>query len=159
MTEIIKDCALATTTYVAVYGTLMSDVTHQIADPQLRAEAEQARRLLGRCVGPCEIPGKLYDVGQYPGLMLDNDAVVKGELYELPVGGFNSDELARFRETIAKLDAYEGYDPGNERESEYVRRCIRLRSPDDTAAWVYVLNTPGPTTVLTPLPSGDWRQR
>ncbi|MBU1190513.1 MAG: gamma-glutamylcyclotransferase [Gammaproteobacteria bacterium] len=156
MADTNNDSAL-TTTYVAVYGTLMSGVTDQITDPRLRAEAEQARRLLGRCVGPCDIPGKLYDLGQYPGLMIDSDAAVKGELYELPFGEFNSEGHARFREAIAALDAYEGYDPDNLNESEYVRRCIRLRRPADTSAWVYVLNTPGAADALTPLPSGDWR--
>lgn len=146
-------------THVAVYGTLMSGVTDQLADPLLRAEAEQARRLLGRCVGPCDIPGKLYDLGQYPGLVLDSDAAVKGELYELPFGELDSEGLARFREVIAVLDAYEGYDPDNLDKSEYVRRYIKLRRPADTSAWVYVLNTPGPAEALTPLPSGDWRQR
>lgn len=148
-----------TSTYIAVYGTLMSGVTAQISDPVLRAEAEQAKQLLGRFVGPCEIPGTLYDLGQYPGLVLGSESTVYGELYELPFGGFNSNGLIQFREHIAKLDVYEGYDPAHHAGSEYIRRYVMLRSPLDTGAWVYVLNTEWNAGTQVPLPSGDWRQR
>ncbi len=105
---------------IAFYGTLM------------RAFAVQ--RLLGldaelRFVASCKIPGALYDLGDYPGLV-EADGAVAGEVFEL-LGP----------ETLKSLDDFEEYDPAQPQASEYVRRPLRLIEPD-VDAWVYVYNRP-----------------
>ena len=119
--------------YVAFYGTLMSGF-----DSLRRLGAHRHVRLLG----PCRIPGRLFDVGEWPTLVLA-DGVVHGELFEV------LDEAV-----FAKLDPFEAYDPGDREGSSYLRVRVRLLEPA-VDAWVYVCNEPvipGP-----PIPSGSWR--
>lgn len=139
---------------LAVYGTLRSDVVPLIRDPELKEEANRERRRLSKLVGQCRIRGRLVDLGEYPGLVLADDASVKAELYELPFGGAGSQGLRDFRSTLAALDAYEGFDPDDLGGSEYVRRYVALEHPAGQAAWVYVLNKP--TGSAEPLATDDW---
>ena len=96
-------------------------------------------------VQPCVLPGTLYDLGRYPGArpLSDNETGrIRGELYRMTD-----------RATLAHLDAYEGYDPEDERESLFLRRRVTLLEPAGQGAWVYWYNgaPPGPR-----VPSGDW---
>ena len=105
---------------VAFYGTLMRTF--------------EVQRRLGlapelRFVSNCRIPGRLYDLGDYPGLV-EADGEVRGEVFEL-LGP----------RTLEKLDEFEEYDPARPDDSEYLRRPARLIDPD-LEAWVYVYNRP-----------------
>ena len=70
------------------YGTLLPG----LARPPLAA-------LVGRLVplGPATVPGRLYDLGPYPGLVADlaNGLAVRGELWEVDA------------DCLAELDEYE----------------------------------------------------
>ena len=95
-----------------------------------------------RYLGRCEIAGRLFDLGEYPGLVRATGRV-QGELFE--VGD------AR---TLAALDRFEGFDRADVANSYYLREEVRLLSPDRTAM-VYVYNRE--VGGLSPVASGDWR--
>lgn len=126
--------------HLAVYGTLR------------RGEPAHRRFGLGaglRFVGPCVIPGGLYDLGAYPAL-LEEDGVVAGDLYKV------SDPAL-----LASLDAFEGFLPKRPAASLYLRQAVRLLRPRVTA-WVYVYNLAADRQKLDRsrrIASGDWKQR
>ncbi|WP_454721388.1 MULTISPECIES: gamma-glutamylcyclotransferase family protein [Cupriavidus] len=64
---------------VFVYGTLRAGEVNDL-NAAARAHGIAAPRLLGRAA----VPGRLYDFGSYPGLVLDAAApAVAGDLYEV----------------------------------------------------------------------------
>jgi gamma-glutamylcyclotransferase (GGCT)/AIG2-like uncharacterized protein YtfP len=80
-----------------------------------------------RALGAATTPGTLYDLGNYPGLVLGTpDERVPGVLIELP------DESA-----LMRLDTYEEVAAGL-----FTRRrtMVRLDRDGDVEAWVYVYN-------------------
>jgi gamma-glutamylcyclotransferase (GGCT)/AIG2-like uncharacterized protein YtfP len=93
------------------------------------------------------VRGSLYDFGEYPGVVLDDDGWVAGELYRVP------DLTAR----LPALDRAEWYDPTDEAGSLYVRRQapVRLDDGETREAWIYVYN--GPPGRGPRITSGDWR--
>lgn len=109
--------------YLFVYGTLLSGAGHPMG-ARLRRQA--------RLMGAATIPGRLYSLGRYPGLVEAADAEerVHGELYAL-------DDPAN---ALKWLDAYEGIVPGKHDQNQYVRteRPVRLGSGEEVAAWVYL---------------------
>ena len=86
-----------------IYGTLM---------PGLRLEAEMNG---ARFLGAAQVPGRLVDVGRYPGL-LHGEGVVTGEVYEV-------DDAH-----LARLDVVEGLVPGNRAASQYWREEVTVAS-------------------------------
>lgn len=120
---------------IAFYGTLKSDSTKQT-----ELSAADGLAYIGRCV----IPGKLYDMKEYPGLV-EGDGKVQGELFEIREPG-----------VLRALDEYEEYHPLDLKNSLYIRRQVRLLSPSVTA-WVYFYN--GPVTESIVIPEGDWNNR
>lgn len=101
--------------HLFLYGTLM------------RGEAAHLRFALSTraCfVGDGRVPGRLLDLGGYPGLVA-GDGMVEGELHRIldPT-------------LLAELDRYEACDPAAGADAEYVRERVAVpgyRSP----AWVY----------------------
>jgi gamma-glutamylcyclotransferase (GGCT)/AIG2-like uncharacterized protein YtfP len=93
-------------------------------------------------VGPCEITGRLFDLGDYPGLIVGSGAV-DAELYVV-------DDASVLR----RLDEFEGYDPGDLERSLFVRRCVRLASPT-ADAWVYLYNRD--PSGRPEVPSSSWK--
>ncbi|MGF1463431.1 MAG: gamma-glutamylcyclotransferase [Maricaulaceae bacterium] len=92
--------------------------------------------------GPCVIPGAIYDLGGYPGLV-SGDGTVMGELYEV------------LDPTVTPiLDAYENYRPQDRAQSDYVRRPVLLAEPEGAAAWVYIWIKD--VTGRPRIDSGDW---
>jgi gamma-glutamylcyclotransferase (GGCT)/AIG2-like uncharacterized protein YtfP len=94
-------------------------------------------------VGPCVIPGRLIDLGDFPGL-LPGEGEVRGDLVRI-----------LSRRAGPKLDAYEDFRPGDP-TSAYLRVRVRLVRPA-VHAWVYVWNgaqDAGPTVA-----GGDWLRR
>lgn len=84
----------------------------------------------------CRIPGKLWDLGEYPGLT-PGEGEVAGELHTVLDSA-----------VLHSLDAFE------EQGSLYVRRRLRLIEPP-VEAWVYVYRRP--LADAEPIPSGCWR--
>jgi gamma-glutamylcyclotransferase (GGCT)/AIG2-like uncharacterized protein YtfP len=95
-------------------------------------------------LGPCVIPGLLYDLGTYPGLVAGQGRVI-GELFEV-----------RDPSVIPALDAFEDYWPDDPDRSRYDRVRVQLLEPD-REAWVYGWRLGLDTAVL--IESGDWLKR
>jgi gamma-glutamylcyclotransferase (GGCT)/AIG2-like uncharacterized protein YtfP len=119
--------------YVAVYGSLRQGFG-------LPGTPDLGDRLRAR--GPCRIPGKLYDLGGYPGLV-SGDGDVAGELYEVP-------DLSVF----PMIDAHERYNADDCENSLYLRKAVRLHEPANIDAWVYVYNREIADKPL--IDNGDW---
>jgi gamma-glutamylcyclotransferase (GGCT)/AIG2-like uncharacterized protein YtfP len=121
-----------------VYGTLRPS----FAPPELKELIGQWRK-----VGDGYVHGRLYDLGEYPGAVLDSASETRiiGEVFELP-----DDDS-----TLAALDSYEGFDPGNLNASLFVRRRCEVMFEDDSKieCWVYVYNRR--VTPSTIIQSGD----
>jgi gamma-glutamylcyclotransferase (GGCT)/AIG2-like uncharacterized protein YtfP len=109
--------------HLFVYGSLLSAIGHPSGE-RLRSEAQP--------VGAASMPGRLYRVGWYPGLVeaAAGGSRVHGEVYALadPAG------------SLAWLDDYESIVPGKEASNEYVRaeRAVQLASGQQVTAWVYL---------------------
>ncbi|MCE2780490.1 gamma-glutamylcyclotransferase [Limnohabitans sp.] len=120
-------------TYLFIYGTLM---------PGLRLEAEMHG---ARFMGPAQVPGRLFDLGRYPGL-LPGDGHVTGEVYEVD------------HAHLARLDGVEGVVPGDRAESHYWREVVLVVSGplQGQPVQTYVYNRP--VEGCTPIPHGDYRR-
>ena len=116
-----------------IYGTLMPGL-------RLQAQMQGAEHL-----GPACVPGRLVDVGRYPGL-LQGEGTVTGEVYRV------SDAQ------LARLDEVEDMVPGDRAASQYWRARVQVRSGAlaGQAVWTYVYNRP--VDGLTPIPHGDYRR-
>ncbi|WP_306016691.1 gamma-glutamylcyclotransferase [Oceanicaulis sp. MMSF_3324] len=95
-------------------------------------------------LGPCVLPGQLYDLGAYPGLV-DAPGEVIGELFEV-----------RDASVMPRVDAFEDYWPEDRARSRYERRKVRLIEPDRDA-WVYIWILGVEDARL--IESGDWFRR
>ena len=120
-----------------IYGTLM---------PGLRLEAEMHG---ARFMGAAQVPGRLVDVGRYPGLLRDvdsGDGTVTGEVYEV-------DDAH-----LARLDVVEDMVPGDRAASQYWRELVTVVSGllQGQQVQTYVYNCPAHE--LTPILHGDYRR-
>ena len=97
-----------------------------------------------RSAGSCLIPGRLYDLGAYPGLVHGKGAVI-GELFEVVDAS-----------VMGKLDAFEDYWPDDPDRSRYERVRLQLVN-DPRQAWVYVWCLGLDQARL--IKSGDWLNR
>jgi gamma-glutamylcyclotransferase (GGCT)/AIG2-like uncharacterized protein YtfP len=117
--------------FVFIYGSLRRGC----------AGAMSVRFPKSKFVGEAKVSGKLYDLGDYPGL-LTNEAVasqVVGEVYELDA------------ELLDQLDDFEV-------SNNYVRKPVEILLPDGPRlCWVY---EPDPDfySLTTLIASGDWVQ-
>ena len=111
--------------HLFVYGTLQPD--------HAPAEIASAIHRL-REVGGGHVRGRLYDLGEYPGAILDPSAEtpVHGRVFTLP------EDPA----VLSALDAYEGFDPADPAGSLFSRTRARVRLFDrqEIEAWMYVYN-------------------
>lgn len=107
-----------------------------------------------RFVRPVRFPGRMLDLGDYPGVISRPDGDVRGELY-----------LLRRPSILAVLDAFELHRPGDRRPydacanrgSLFVREIRRIGG---VAAYIYLYN--GETRRRRPVRivrSGLWRAR
>jgi gamma-glutamylcyclotransferase (GGCT)/AIG2-like uncharacterized protein YtfP len=132
------------TPHLFVYGTLMSGVTSALGRAERARLAAEARML-----GPATMAAaRLYDLGRYPGLAETGDAedTVHGEALV----------LADPPRTLAWLDDYEGFIPGDYNLSEYARleRQIRLAGGAELVAWVYIFRRD--VAAFCPITGGRW---
>lgn len=131
----------AMTQRLFIYGTLM---------PGLRLEAQMQG---ARFVGAAQVPGRLVDVGRYPGLWLDPHAVegsnsgqVTGEVYEVDAAH------------LVRLDVVEGVVPSDRAASQYWREEVTVAAGPMKGQRVqtYVYNRP--IDGCTPIAHGDYRR-
>ena len=120
-----------------IYGTLM---------PGLRLEAEMHG---ARFMGAAQVPGRLVDVGRYPGLLRDvdsGDGTVTGEVYEV-------DDAH-----LARLDVVEDMVPGDRAASQYWREEVLVVSGplQGQPVQTYVYNRPVDGCV--PILHGDYHR-
>lgn len=111
--------------YLFVYGTLLPD----------RAPAEIApivRRF--RAMGDGSVRGRLYDLGEYPGVVLDETGgEIPGKIFRLP----------EEPEVLKRLDEYEEFDAAQPEGSLFVRKewpVTRKNAGKKLICWVYVYN-------------------
>jgi gamma-glutamylcyclotransferase (GGCT)/AIG2-like uncharacterized protein YtfP len=131
--------------HLFLYGTLLPE----LAPAPLRAALAGCQS-----VGDGSVPGRLYDLGRYPGLVPDPLARgrVLGQVFRLPEQG----------DVLEALDAYEGFDPADPPGSLYLRlpQDAELAGGERLSCWVYIYNRdPGAATLI---PDGDysrWLQR
>ena len=124
--------------HIAVYGTLR---------PGQRAGEIMSSLDNVAYVSPCVIPGRIYNLGTFPGLK-EEDGTVVGDLFSVST---NTSMI----NALALLDRYEGYLEGRERNL-YIRKAIKLIHPE-LYAWVYVYAHE--TQLVSLIPNGDWRTR
>lgn len=129
----MKECLFA-------YGTLLPDRA-----PAAMADVIQRLERVGRG----SMRGWLYDLGEFPGAIVDDKAPreIWGEVFRLP-----KDDLL-----LRRLDDYEGFDAADPGGSLFVRRrsSVMLTSGERLNCWVYVYNRTPPAGSL--LPGGDYR--
>jgi gamma-glutamylcyclotransferase (GGCT)/AIG2-like uncharacterized protein YtfP len=91
-------------------------------------------------IAGARVRGSLYDLGEYPGLLLDeSNSLVVGEVYEVD------------DETLKQLDEFEA-------SSDYVRKQVEIHTgADKLQCWIYVPSF-GPDfySNRTLITSGDW---
>jgi gamma-glutamylcyclotransferase (GGCT)/AIG2-like uncharacterized protein YtfP len=130
---------LAMETYLFAYGTLRKACARLTTRPLLNRLA---------LVGPATFPGRLYDLGSYPGAVFDgdSDSRVVGDVLQLPADG----------KTLHELDDYEGYLPNRPAESLFARELIpaKLSDRSERLCWVYLYQR---DVAIAPLiASGDY---
>lgn len=123
--------------YLFVYGSLMSGVQSRVA---------QTLHQQARLVGQGTIRGYLYDLGQYPGLVLHQQAgCVQGHVFRLHTASG----------LLAFLDEYEGIIPGHPEQSEYSRAMAPvLVNEEKLTCWMYLYNQS--VAGLALIESGDY---
>jgi|ERR1044071_201107 gamma-glutamylcyclotransferase (GGCT)/AIG2-like uncharacterized protein YtfP len=132
-------------THIFVYGTLRRDPRHEMF--HLLAK-------YGRYIGEASVPGRLFDLGEYPGMVWPDDSKkVLGEVYEI--------DPTQWEQIISRLDEYEGCGPSDPDPHEYRRELVsaRLSTGEMLRAWAYILNRR--PAHMREIPSGDyisWRE-
>lgn len=124
--------------YLFVYGTLRSD----LASVETRSLLAGVKR-----ISAATVRGKLYDLGEYPGLLLEEDGeLIIGEVLEL------SDAKTQ----LQAFDEYEGFVENAVSQSLFVRTKCCAFLPDGQAveAWIYVYNQSLSAAAL--IKSGDY---
>ncbi|HEX4067548.1 MAG TPA: gamma-glutamylcyclotransferase family protein [Acidobacteriaceae bacterium] len=120
--------------YLFAYGTLRPDHSpDEIASSVARL----------RPVGEGFVHGRLYDLGDYPGAILDpaSKRKISGMVFRLP-----KDETV-----LRKIDEYEEFDPRAPDKSLFVRRLhpVQLAAGKTLHCWVYVYNQePGKARIV-----------
>ena len=129
--------------FLFVYGTLMSQETGALG----RKERQRLQRE-GKSLGLATIEGRIYDLGDSPGLAdaQSTTDLVHGEAFALTTPAA----------TLAWLDAYEDIAPGATGPSEYERtqRTARLARGVEVTAWAYLYR--GDVSAARLIPGGRW---
>ena len=93
--------------------------------------------------------GRLYDMGNYPMMVEQQNEPVKGKLITVSESSYEA--------ITAVLDALEGFDPEKPTTSAYRRleRVVECENGRFVTAWLY-LGQPKFVRGLPSIPSGDW---
>lgn len=132
--------------HLFVYGTLMSWAKGALGLNQRKRLSSEARSL-----GPAVLRGRLYDLGQYPGVIISNatEDVVHGEVFE----------LFRPATTLQWLDHYEGVWRAGRECDEYRREVVEVTLADSDVVKVSVYIYRRSLRRARYLPSGVWQAR
>jgi gamma-glutamylcyclotransferase (GGCT)/AIG2-like uncharacterized protein YtfP len=111
-----------------------------------REIADVASRL--RSIGAATVKGRLYDLGAYPGAILDTSTreKISGWVFALP----------RDQSVLEALDDYENYKPHDAESCLFVRKraSVKLEDGRELQCWMYVYNRdPGAAPLV---PGGDY---
>jgi gamma-glutamylcyclotransferase (GGCT)/AIG2-like uncharacterized protein YtfP len=122
-----------------VYGTLRRDTRNE----QFHLLARHAT-----FVDTATVDGKLFDLGNYPGMLYPAHGAVHGEVYAVAPDDWDS--------VIKQLDVYEGCTTLDPEPHEYRRELVEARLSDGStvSAWAYVLN--GEPPYRREIRSGDY---
>jgi gamma-glutamylcyclotransferase (GGCT)/AIG2-like uncharacterized protein YtfP len=108
-----------------VYGTLHPDT----APPEVRKDVSRFR-----LEGKGTMRGKLLDLGDYPGVLLQKRGKeeVSGHIFSIPPDP----------ELLNRLDRYEEYFADSPDSSLFLRKLVNVKRDDGSTerCWVYVLN-------------------
>lgn len=130
--------------YLFTYGSLKSNAICLMGTEERAVLRDQAQ-----LVARASIAGLLFDVGPYPGAILEGRRTVRvhGEIWKLPG---EQDSL------IEMLDRYEGCDASSPVPHTYSRRKVRIRleAGRRVVAWMYLWN--GPVSPEQRIHSGVW---
>lgn len=112
-------------TFLFTYGTLQPG----LAPADMAAAVDTLQP-----VGEGWVRGVLYDLGEYPGAVLDDcsESRIYGRVFRLPEDA----------EVLRELDAYEEFYPEAPAASQFVRRrcSVTLASGGELGCWIYVYN-------------------
>jgi gamma-glutamylcyclotransferase (GGCT)/AIG2-like uncharacterized protein YtfP len=113
--------------YLFIYGTLHPEhAPEEIADI--------VRGFVN--LGSGSVPGTLYDLGSYPGAVLDDSSSrrIWGTVFRLPGD----------MEVLHRLDVYEEFDPQASHTSLFIRRLypVELTGGPVLPCWIYEYNGP-----------------
>ncbi|MEM1123934.1 MAG: gamma-glutamylcyclotransferase family protein [Bacteroidota bacterium] len=129
-----------TTPYLFVYGSLMSGITSPIAT-YLKENS--------RFIGEGWVKGRLYDMGNYPGLVTDESTNTKviGHIFQLDDPN----------EMLPNLDHYECIGSDFSEPHQYRRETISVKTANQTfSCWAYLYNWD--TQNLALIESGNYLQ-
>ena len=117
------------TDHLFVYGSLMPHLTSSFGKAERTRLANESS-----VIGPASVAGRLYDLGEYPGLISNSclHTRVDGVLLRL----VSPDE------TFVWLDPFEDIVPGRANEAnayERVTRTVTTHDGQSYEAWVYVM--------------------
>lgn len=121
-----------------VYGTLLGSLSNSMTDFLKRESV---------FIGEAYLKGRLYDLGRYPGVVVQNDSPyeVFGHVYQ----------LRNPEEALKVLDYYEDIPDGKQTTSEYIRALTPVRIENNYQhCWVYMYNKP--TANLKEIESGNY---
>lgn len=110
--------------YLFVYGTLMNNIQSTIAD-YLHQNSD--------FIGEGTFPGKLYDLGNYPGAVYDATAItrVHGHIFRLHDSAI----------LLKRLDLYEGIYLSQPEKNEYRRELVPVNINHELLyCWAYLYN-------------------
>lgn len=98
---------------------------------------------------PVETPGILFNLGDYPGMILSDDSTrtVKGELYHL-------NDIGKSISILDKIEGFKGYGKSG---SLYTRAALKIKDQtgNNVWAWTYLINSrPAFSSIIE---NGDWR--
>lgn len=127
--------------YLFLYGTL---IPSQASD-EMAATVQRLQR-----IGSAYAQGYLYDLGEYPGAILDpsSDTKITGEVFE----------ITNKQDVLASLDSYEEFNPADLEGSLFVRTesPVTLSDGRRLNCWMYVYNrNPGAAPLVV---GGDYEK-
>ncbi len=132
--------------FLFVYGTLMSAATGAMGLSERKRLSREARSL-----GPAMLRGRLYDLGQYPGVITSefNRDVVHGEVFE----------MFRPSITLQWLDHYEGVRREGGEHDDYRREIVDVTMTNSEVLRVSVYIYRRSLRTARFIPSGVWQAR
>ena len=108
--------------YLFLYGTLKREFRHPM---------HEAVRRHARFVEEGRVPGRLYEIDGYPGLV-EEEGEVWGEVWRVEEAGSLFEALDRYEECSPEFP--------EPREYRRVVRTVRTASGRELPAWVYLYN-------------------